>query len=170
MKIENSSLNDLDEIFKLYKEATQFQKNKFPANQWPEFSRDLIITELEENRQFKIVINNSIACIWAVTFSDAKIWKEKNRDPALYIHRIATNPLYRGHNFVSGIVSWAKEYAQQNNKKFIRLDTCGNNKKLISHYCGAGFNFLGIKKLKDSKGLPAHYENADVCYFEIELD
>lgn len=170
MKIENSSRNDLAEIFRLYKEATEFQKVAFPENQWPEFSQDLIIKELEENRQFKIVIDGSIACIWAVTFSDAEIWKEKNSDPAIYIHRIATNPRFRGRNFVSEIVSWAKDYAKQNNKQFIRLDTCGNNLKLISHYCNAGFNFLGIEKLEDFKGLPAHYENADVCYFEIKLE
>lgn len=170
MKIEISSHKDLEEIFRLYKEATEFQKIKFPGNQWPEFSRELIEKELEENRQFKIVIYGNIACIWAVTFSDAEIWEEKNSDPAIYIHRIATNPLFRGHNFVSHIVGWTKEYARQNNKEFIRLDTCGNNSKLISHYCNAGFNFLGMKRLKDSKGLPAHYENADVCYFEIELE
>ena len=170
MRIESSNLNDLPEIFRLYREATAFQKIKFPGNQWPEFSRELVVKELEENRQFKIVIDNSIACVWAVTFSDAEIWKEKNSDPAIYIHRIATNPLFRGHNFVSTIVNWARDYARQNNRKFIRLDTCGNNRKLISHYCDAGFNFLGIEKLKDSKGLPAHYENADVCYFEIALE
>lgn len=170
MKIENSSLYDLEEIFRLYKEATEFQKVTFPQNQWPEFSRELVIKELEENRQFKMVIDGSIACIWAVTFSDLEIWEEKNIDPAVYIHRIATNPDFRGHNFVSAIVDWAKEYAAQNNKKFIRLDTCGDNRKLISHYRNSGFNFLGMKKLKDSSGLPSHYENAEVCYFEIKLD
>lgn len=170
MKIENSNLSDLPEIFRLYKEATEFQKIKFPENQWPVFSRDLIEQELRENRQFKIVIENQIACIWAVTFSDPEIWEEKDLDPSIYIHRIATNPHFRGRNFVTAIVNWAKEYAPQNNKKFIRLDTCGNNLKLISHYSNAGFHFLGIKKLKNSIGLPAHYEDADVCYFEIRLD
>lgn len=170
MKIENSSHEDLEEIFRLYDEATRLQKIKFPANQWPKFSRELILNELEENRQFKLVIDNRIACVWAVTFSDAEIWKEKNRDPAVYIHRIATDPQFRGNNFVSTIVRWARTYALQNNKKFIRLDTCGNNLKLISHYCNAGFEFLGIERLEDSKGLPAHYENADVCYFEIALN
>lgn len=169
MKIVNSTHEDLEEIFRLYKEATNFQKIKFPGNQWPQFSKELILKELEENRQFKLVIDGKIACIWAVTFSDAEIWEEKNSDPAIYIHRIATNPHYRGQNFVARIVTWAKEYAPQNNKKYIRLDTCGENNKLISHYCNAGFNFLGIKKLKDSTGLPAHYQDADVCYFEIAL-
>ncbi|HSI68667.1 MAG TPA: GNAT family N-acetyltransferase [Gillisia sp.] len=170
MKIENSSRSDLAKIFRLYKEATQFQKEKFPENQWPQFSPDLVVKELDEKRQFKIVMDGNIACIWAVTFSDPEIWEEKNRDPAIYIHRIATNPQFRGHNFVSKIVNWGKVYARLHNKEFIRLDTCGDNKKLISHYCNAGFNFLGIKKLKNSKGLPAHYENADVCYFEIEME
>src|SRR5690554_822588 len=139
MKIENSNCADLAEIFRLYKEATKLQKIKFPGNQWPEFSRELIIKELQENRQFKIVIDNQIACIWAVTFSDPEIWEEKNSDPAIYIHRIATNPNFRGHNFVAKIVSWAKDFARDHNKKFIRLDTCGENRRLITHYRNAGF-------------------------------
>lgn len=170
MKIKNSSIADLAEIFRLYREATKFQKIKFPGNQWPEFSRELIIKELGENRQFKIVIEDKIACAWAVTFNDPEIWEEKNIDPAIYIHRIATNPNFRGHNFVAKIVSWAKNYAREHHKKFIRLDTCGDNTRLIAHYRNAGFNFLGMKKLKDAMGLPQHYVNADVCYFEIELD
>lgn len=170
MKIENSNLKDLEEIFRLYREATKYQKIKFPGNQWPEFNRELILKELQENRQFKIVIDNQIACIWAITFSDAEIWEEKNSDPAIYIHRIAANPDFRGHNFVSAIVHWAKEFARGKNKEYIRLDTCGDNTRLIAHYKSAGFNFLGMKKLKDSQGLPAHYENADVCYFEIAMD
>jgi len=38
----NSSLNDIPEIFRLYKLATDFQKIKFPENQWPEFDKKLI--------------------------------------------------------------------------------------------------------------------------------
>ncbi|MCM4159809.1 GNAT family N-acetyltransferase [Antarcticibacterium flavum] len=170
MKIESSTRNDLEEIFRLYKEATKYQKIKFPENQWPEFSRNLVVKELEENRQFKIVIDDQLACVWAVTFSDAEIWEEKNSDPAIYLHRIATNPHFRGQNFVAIIVGWAREFARQHNKDFIRCDTCGHNRKLISHYGKAGFDFLGIKKLKDPKGLPAHYVDAEVCFFEIALE
>lgn len=170
MKIENSSRSDLEEIFRLYGEATKLQKIKFPGNQWPQFSRELVENELDENRQFKVMIDSKIACVWAVTFSDPEIWEEKNSDPAIYIHRIATNHEFSGNNFVSVIVDWAKGYAWEHNRRFVRLDTCGDNKKLISHYCNAGFDFLGIKKLKNSVGLPAHYRDADVCYFELSVD
>lgn len=169
MTIQNSTLNDLQEILSLYRTATEYQKIVFPENRWPVFSQELIETEIGENRQWKLMEGNKISCIWAHTFSDPQIWEERNADPAIYIHRIATNPTLRGRNYVSEVVSWAQNFAKQNEKKFIRLDTCGENKKLITHYTNCGFDFLGMKHLKNSDGLPGHYANAEVCFFEIKL-
>lgn len=169
MTITNSNLDDITEIFRLYQLARDFQKIQFPENLWPEFDRDFIATEVIENRQFKIVIDNKIACIWAITYNDADIWEEKENNDAIYIHRIATNPEFRGNNFVQMIADWSKDFARKENKKFVRMDTCGQNDRLINHYKNCGFEFLGMKKLKDSSGLQAHYHNADVCFFEIEL-
>lgn len=169
MHIENSTNQDIESIFSLYRLATAFQKTKFEGNVWPEFDRVTVETEINENRQFKLLIDNRIACVWAVTFTDPLIWPQKNKDPSIYIHRIATNPDFRGYYFVKTIVDWARVYATKNKKRFIRLDTCGNNKNLISYYIKCGFTFLGINKLKDFKRLPSHYHSADVCYFEIDL-
>lgn len=170
MIITNSNLNDIPEIFRLYKLATDFQKIKFPENQWPEFDKEFITTEVVENRQFKILIENKIACIWAITNNDAQIWEDRENNSSIYIHRIATNPEFRGKNFVKEIVNWSKNHARKQNKKFIRMDTCGKNDKLINHYNNCGFNYLGIKKLKNTSQLPSHYHNANVCFFEIELE
>jgi hypothetical protein len=168
MNVENSTNKDIDEIFRLYKAATDFQKKKFIVH-WPEFDRGLIETEIAEGRQWKVVINDSIACIWATTFSDPQIWEERNNDAAIYIHRIATNPDFRGNNFVELIVGWVKQYASVNEKKFVRLDTVGDNSGLIAYYTKCGFDFLGLLKLKNTEGLPAHYDNATVSLFQIEL-
>ncbi len=169
MIIKNSTPADTDEIFELYRMATDYQKIKFPDNLWPAFDRKLIQTEISENRQWKIVINDKIACIWAITFSDPQIWEERNIDPAIYIHRIATNPDFRGQKFVLKIVNWARNYARSINKQFIRMDTCGNNTQLINYYSNCGFDCLGMQKLKNADQLPCHYHNADVCFFEIKL-
>lgn len=169
MTITNSTLDDISEIFRLYQFATDYQKITFPGNVWPEFDQDFIATEVVENRQFKIVIDHKIACIWAITYNDAQIWEERENNDAIYIHRIATNPEFRGNNFVKLIAEWSKEFGKKEKKKFIRMDTCGQNDRLINHYKNCGFNFLGMKKLKDSSELQAHYQNADVCFFEIEL-
>lgn len=144
MKIENCATTDISEIFRLYKIASEYQKLKKTVVVWPEFEKQLVETEIAENRQWKLIIDGEIACAWATTFSDEQIWEERNADAAIYIHRIATNPNFRGHNYVAIITEWAKDYAKSIGKNFVRLDTLGNNIKLIEHYTNVGFSFLGI--------------------------
>ncbi|OPC66466.1 GNAT family acetyltransferase [Elizabethkingia bruuniana] len=167
MEIKNSIPADIGEIFRLYKIATDFQKTKFTVH-WPEFERSLIETEIAENRQWKMVADTKIACVWATTLSDPQIWEQRNNDPAIYIHRIATNPDFRGQNLVQQIMEWSKQYALTNKKRFIRMDTVGDNPGLISYYTKCGFEFLGLSKLKNTEGLPAHYANATVSLFQLE--
>ncbi len=169
MEIKNSTASDTDEIFRLYAIASAYQKAKQNVVVWPQFEPRLVATEIAENRQWKLIIDGEIACVWATTFSDAQIWEERNADKAIYIHRIATNPSFRGKNFVGIIVAWAKQYATTIDKDYVRLDTLGNNTKLIEHYTNAGFTFLGMVTLKSTEGLPAHYHNEPACLFEIKL-
>ena len=169
MKIENCVPEDIDEIFRLYKIASEYQKSKQTVVVWPEFKKQLVETEIAENRQWKLIIDEEIACVWATAFNDEQIWEERNADAAIYIHRIATNPNFRGKNFVAIIVEWAREYAKSKGKNFMRLDTLGNNTRLIEHYTNAGFRFLGMFDLKNTNGLPEHYHNVPACLFEIQL-
>jgi hypothetical protein len=131
MEIQNSTIEDLDFIFGLYRAATAYQKERFISH-WPEFDREMVSNEIFEKRQWKLIIEGEIVCIWATTFSD---------------------PLY----------------AIQNNKKFIRLDTVGENQKLIQHYTSFGFNFLGLSQLTNTADLPKHYHNATVSLFELSV-
>ena len=169
LQINNSSIHDIDEIFRLYKIATDFQKTRFSVH-WPEFDRKLVETEIYENRQWKIVIDGKIACIWATTFNDPQIWEERNEDPSVYIHRLSKNPDFSGQNLVGQIVEWVKIYAKENQKEFVRMDTVGDNKGLVSYYEKCGFDFLGLLKLKNTEGLPAHYDNATVSLFQMTLN
>ena len=170
MRIENSTSTDIPEIFRLYRIATAYQKAKKTVVVWPEFDPELINTEIKENRQWKLLIDGQVACVWAITFSDEEIWEERNADKAIYIHRIATNPDFRGNNFVKIIVDWAKIYATGQQVDYIRLDTLGDNVKLIEHYTGAGFDFLGKFDMKNTAGLPDHYQQgAPVLLFQIPM-
>jgi ribosomal protein S18 acetylase RimI-like enzyme len=170
MRIETSNDADISEIFKLYGYAIEYQRTKVGAVLWPEFEEELVKHELEEKRQWKLVIDEEVACVWTITFSDLEIWQERNVDAAIYIHRIATNPKFRGNDFVSIIVKWAIPYAKNLNKDFVRLDTLGQNDGLIKHYTRAGFDYLGLFDMTDTKGLPAHYQNnIQVALFEIKL-
>jgi GNAT superfamily N-acetyltransferase len=168
MNISNSTAADIAEIFRLYDCATAFQKTKYILH-WPKFEISLIENEITENRQWKITINGKTACVWATTFNDPQIWEERNDDPAVYIHRIATNPEFKGQNMVAIIVDWAKKYAKANHKRYVRLDTVGQNESLINHYTKMGFKFLGLYDLKNSDELPSHYHGNPVSLFELSV-
>ena len=168
MKILKSSPNDIEEIFRLYRLATEFQKTRFEVH-WPDFELSLVEAEISEGRQFKLEEDGKMACVWAIAKNDPLIWKEQDEDNAIYIHRIATNPDFRGRKLVNRIVAWALDFANKNNIDFIRMDTVGNNKGLIDYYKKCGFKFLGLSKLEETQGLPAHYDNATVSLFEIDL-
>ncbi len=167
--ILNSTKEDFEKIFELYHKATEFQKKKYSVF-WPDFDPKIVKAEILENRQWKLVIDNQIACIWMTSFEDAEIWKEKDLNDAIYLHRITTNPEFRGKNLTSKIFEWAKVFAKKNDKKYLRLDTVGENRGLIDLYTKRGFSFLGLTKIENAKNLPSHYHNALVSLFELNLN
>lgn len=168
MAIIPSTIDDLDTIMQLYQAATAFQTTRFHSV-WPTFDKSLIIKEIQEKRQWKLIINGKMAFIWAITFSDPLIWKEKNKTPAIYIHRITAHPDFRGQGHISKVLLWAKNYAIQHQKVKVRLDTVGDNKKLITYYQKWGFTYLGLFPLKEFNRLPKHYHNASVSLFEMSI-
>jgi ribosomal protein S18 acetylase RimI-like enzyme len=169
MKIENCTLHDVDAILELYEAARTLQQEKQMVV-WPRFDRDFLEKEIEEGRQWKLVQNDTMVCNWAITFEDKEIWEDRDQSDAIYIHRIATHPAYRGQRFIDALVDWAKAYAKSLDKRFVRLDTLGNNTKLIQHYTSAGFAFLGIVRLRNTSSLPQHYQaEPRCCLFEIDL-
>lgn len=169
MHILNSTLDDLDTIISLYDDAIEHQKKVF-TKYWQPFDRKMIETEIGEKRQWKIVIDKQIVCIFALTYNDPIIWKEKDSDPSIYLHRIVTHPAHRGKFFVKDIIVWGKEFGRQHKKKFIRMDTFGDNQKLIDYYVSCGFNFLGLTSLGAANDLPKHYKNASLSLFEININ
>lgn len=169
MEIKNCLITDLKEISSLYEAARNLQTQRKMVV-WPSFEDSFLINEIEEKRQWKIVLDNVIACNWAITFEDKEIWGDRDNNDAIYIHRICTNPTLRGNRYIDEIVTWSKKYANYLEKRYVRLDTLGNNTKLIEHYTSAGFDFLGMVKLTDTEKLPDHYQKEpNCCLFEIDL-
>ena len=166
MNFKSSTIEDIDSIFEFYDMAVAYQKIKFNKH-WQGFDRALVEKEIAENRQWKIIIDGEIACVFAITFEDKSIWKERNSDKAVYFHRIVTHPKFRGHHFVEKIIGWGLQFAKENNLDFLRMDTWGDNESLIEYYQKCGFNFLGIIT-PDYDGLPKHYTGITLSLFEIK--
>lgn len=169
MNFANSTAEDLDDIFRLYAAAIEFQK-KVSDQSWLAFEREFIEKEIAEKRHWKITIDGEIACIFSTSFDDSLIWQEKNNAESIYLHRVAVNPEFRVIKFFPKIVEWLREYAKNLDKKYIRLDTWSDNKKLFDYYKRSGFEFLGVMTLRNSADLPKHYEGISLCLFEIKVN
>lgn len=169
MEFLNSTTEDLDEIFRLYDSAIEFQKTVFNKS-WLPFDKKFIEKEIAEKRHWKIAIEDKIACIFSINFDDSLIWKDKSDDDSVYLHRVAVNPEFRGMKIFPKIVEWLRGYAKSTGRKFIRMDTWGDNQKLIDYYINCGFNFLGVTTPTKTAELPKHYEGISLSLFEMKID
>jgi len=114
------------------------------------------------------MVNDEVACVFAITFEDESTWKEKNINKAVYFYRIVTHPNFRGKKFVEKILVWGKKLGKEKNLNFLRMDTWGDNDALINYYQQCGFSFLRIIT-PDYKNLSRHYEGINLSLFEIDL-
>lgn len=168
MKIVKSIVADVPLIFTFYDWAVEYQKAKFNKH-WLPFDEYLVKKEVAEGRQWKVMEGDQVVCIFAITYEDPYIWGEKNEDAAMYIHRIVTHPSFHGRAYVKAIIEWAREHAVVLFKRFIRMDTWGDNDKLISYYSSCGFNYIGTVTPEATNELPKHYSAIFLSLFEIDL-
>ncbi len=113
----------------------------------------------------------TISCILSVMYNDPVIWgEEKNKDAAVYLHRIAINPTYKGRKMMGIIKDWAMQHARKNHKKFVRMDTWGNNTNLRNYYIDCGFKYIGQQYLTKIEGQPEHYGGSVLSLFEMEVN
>lgn len=168
MTFLQSTPEDIHTIFALYDAAIAHQKAVSDMH-WLPFDRELVAQEVAEGRQWKILIDHQVACVFVVAYQDAAIWGERDADPSVYLHRIVTNPTFRGRNFVGAILEWAKEHGKELGKRFVRLDTWAENLKLREIYECNGFNFLGVVAPNDLSALPSHYSGIRLSLFEVAI-
>ena len=169
MTITQCTLDDIPAIMSLYEAARRLQQARQQVV-WPFLDADFIAREVAAGKQWKGLVGGQIACNWVVTLEDKDIWEARDQGDAIYLHRIASHPDFRGQRLIDDLVVWAKEFVQKIERQYVRLDTLGNNTKLIAYYQSAGFDFLGTVRLADTSRLPAHYQNEPDCLlFEMQV-
>lgn len=168
IQIVNCIPEDLPVMFSLYDSAIAYQKTVF-KRYWQPFDPALVTREVMEGRQWKAMIDGQIAGIFLTADTDPQIWKEKEDGNALYLHRAVTNPRFRGIGFMEHIVTWSKAHALSKGKDFVRLDTWGDNERLVDYYRGLGFDYLGITIPDDPESLPAHYSCISLALLQMKV-
>lgn len=168
-KIANTEIKDLDFIYSLFDEAISYQKRKeYPV--WVGYDKEVLKKDIENKLQYKILIDDNIACIFSICYSDKIIWREREKGDSLYLHRIAVNPLYKGQKQFRKILNWCVSYASKREIQHIRMDTWADNPSLVQYYKSFGFRIVGKLTTPDSDELPIQQRNNRVVLLEFELE
>jgi ribosomal protein S18 acetylase RimI-like enzyme len=169
IKIVNTTKDDLDTVLWLFEQAMDLQgKNGYKV--WEGIDKIALEKDIKEGLQYKIVKDNDILCIFSVQYNDPFIWRERDQNDAIYLHRIVVNPNFKGQKQFQKVLNWAKQFARQNNLKFVRMDTWADNKKIIDYYKTFGFGFIENYKTTDATELPIQNRNLNVALLEMELN
>jgi GNAT superfamily N-acetyltransferase len=166
--IINTEKSDLNFIYHLFDEAIAYQKrNNYPV--WPDYDRTVLIKDIDNKLQYKLVNNDEIAYVFSICYSDKVIWREKDKNDAIYLHRMVVNPKSKGQKRFGKILEWALEHCKHKNLQFIRMDTWADNPNIIDYYKSFGFDIVGNFKTPDSDELPIQQRNNEIVLLEMEL-
>jgi ribosomal protein S18 acetylase RimI-like enzyme len=136
---------------------------------WDNIDTTALEKDIENKLQFKIVRDNNILCIFSIQYSDPFIWRDRDQNNAIYLHRIVVNPAFKGHKQFQKVLDWARQTAHARHLQFVRMDTWADNQKIIDYYKTFGFEFIENYKTPDAPELPTQNRNLDVALLEMKL-
>lgn len=166
MKIYLRSQSDVMKFRGFWMSAISYQRaGNFPL--WPSYPESQISEEIESSRHFSAYLEDGdLAGYFSIALTDSLIWGDKEQGSAIYIHRMCVNPNRKGSNFTSEVLFWAYQHAFSLGRNFVRMDTWGDNKRLVEYYIRCGFRYIGDRRLGIVPELPPHYSNTNLALFE----
>jgi ribosomal protein S18 acetylase RimI-like enzyme len=169
IKIVNTETDDMDLVLKLFEHAMQLQgQNGYKV--WSSIDKTGLEKDIVNKLQYKIITGNDVLCIFSVQYNDPLIWRERDQNNAVYLHRIVVNPSFKGQRQFEKVLEWAIHLAMQRNLQFVRMDTWAENQKIIAYYQSFGFKFIENYQTTDNLELPIQNRNLNVALLELKLN
>jgi ribosomal protein S18 acetylase RimI-like enzyme len=170
MKIHRSTSASIT-VFRDFWNAALSRQKTVGSQLWPPYPAEKIEVEILSGLHFSVFLpDDQLAGYFSLTLSDKTIWEEKERGDAVYIHRMCANPACKGMNLASAILTWASGFAAGAGRKFVRMDTWGDNPRLVKYYVACGFRHIGNRQLGLVPDLLPHYNNLNLALFENAVD
>ncbi|MBX2829342.1 MAG: GNAT family N-acetyltransferase [Flavobacteriaceae bacterium] len=141
IEIVHSQWEDLDAACQIFDDAIAYQKQKG----YPEYrsnDREGVKQAIADGMHYKMLIDGKLACVFNVVYNDRPIWRDKDQDDAIFLHRVITAQEFKGRRLFGQILEWAIDLAQSKNRPFVRMDTWDDNPNLVNYYKTFGFEVV----------------------------
>lgn len=159
--IRKAVKEDIDAIINITKVCATHMI-EYGIYQWNEHypNRLTFKNDVARNELFVLEVDNEIkGCIVISTLMDEEYqpinWLTKNENN-VYIHRLAVHPKLQGKGYAQQLMSFAENYAIENNYSSIRLDTFSQNKRNQKFYELRGYKRLGDIYFPKQSEFPFH--------------
>ncbi len=143
--IRLAKFDDIKSIVCIVKEIINIEDKKL-VNLWDNFypTEQVFLTDLEKN-QLYVFEDNEIKGFVVIShdkenFDDTVFDEEKDY---IVVHRLCVGKNFQGNNIAYNIMEYIKDYAIENNKKGIRLDTYSENPITNKFYKKLGYVLKG---------------------------
>lgn len=169
IKIVNTTKNDFNDVLWLFEQAMNLQgKNGYKV--WENIDKAGLEKDIENGLQYKIVTGQDILCIFNIQYNDPFIWRDRDKNDAIYLHRIVVNPKFKVQKQFEKVLNWASNLCRQNKRKYVRMDTWAENEKIIGYYKSFGFIFIENYKTSNAPELPIQNRNLNVALLELNVN
>lgn len=160
--------DDATEVFTLFDHSIRYQeKHGYPS--WRNYDRSAVLNDIENQRQFKVLINQRIAIVFSIRYDDKIIWREHDKGESIYLHRIVVNPDFKGQKLFGKILEWAIADCSRKGLKNVRMDTWADNPTIIEYYKGFGFAVVENFVTPNTAQLPVHNRNLALTLLEYQI-
>jgi len=167
--VTNTTKDDAEKVLWLFNQAMSLQGKK-DYKVWSTIDQTALEKDMEEGRQYKIANASDILCIFSIQYTDPFIWRDRDQNDALYLHRIVVNPAFKGQKQFQKVLDWATQYARVNHLKYIRMDTWAENFKIIEYYKSFGFEFIESYRTTNTPHLPIQNRDLNVALLELKVN
>jgi len=168
LRIVKTTLEDFPEVRKLF-EMTKTHQQKAGYKVWEEIDYSDVQKEIANSNQHKIVVADAMAGIFSVQYEDAFIWGVRDKQDAIYLHRIVIEQSHQGQRLFENLLAWAKGHAKGKGRRFVRMDTWADNARLIRYYQSFGFERVDEVTTGNNPELPIQNRNLNVVLLQFEV-
>ena len=137
---------------------------------WPDYPAEKIREEIQNGLHLSAYNPNDILVgYFSVALTDPLIWGEDEKGDAIYIHRMCVNPAAKGGRLAQVVLAWACGYATAMKRIYVRMDSWGDNRRLVDYYTSCGFKYIRTRHLGDVPELPSNYSNSKLAMFQNDI-